>query len=158
MDCMHLNIISPMQQPHKGQSPSHARCTTTSCHKTILSCFVFASAIHYQCFCIQSTCFQFCRFNNLNFHYYYNPNIRQQISFCYFVTKYKWRVLSFLSKKKKRKYSLICLLLSCEVLREWGQSNVTLPGSSGSMDSVCQSSAELKERNYMGLSDLFSRG
>nr|KJB64033.1 hypothetical protein B456_010G031600 [Gossypium raimondii] len=36
------------------------------------------------------------------------------------------------------------------------QSNVTLLGSSGSMESVCQNSAELKERNYMGLSDCSS--
>ncbi|GKV33519.1 hypothetical protein SLEP1_g42024 [Rubroshorea leprosula] len=37
-----------------------------------------------------------------------------------------------------------------------GQSNVTLLASSGSIDSVCQNSAELKERNYMGLSDCSS--
>ncbi|PPE01228.1 hypothetical protein GOBAR_DD01722 [Gossypium barbadense] len=36
------------------------------------------------------------------------------------------------------------------------QSNVTLLGSSGSMESVCQNSADLKERNYMGLSDCSS--
>ncbi|KAK8642608.1 hypothetical protein V6N13_011945 [Hibiscus sabdariffa] len=41
-------------------------------------------------------------------------------------------------------------------VEEGGQSNVTLLGSSGSMDSVCQNSAELKERNYMGLSDCSS--
>ncbi|XVE55658.1 hypothetical protein DITRI_Ditri03aG0176300 [Diplodiscus trichospermus] len=42
------------------------------------------------------------------------------------------------------------------VEEEGGQSNVTLLCSSGSMDSVCQNSAELKERNYMGLSDCSS--
>ncbi|KAG8491913.1 hypothetical protein CXB51_015251 [Gossypium anomalum] len=42
------------------------------------------------------------------------------------------------------------------VEEEGVQSNVTLLGSSGSMESVCQSSAELKERNYMGLSDCSS--
>lgn len=45
------------------------------------------------------------------------------------------------------------------VEEEGGQSNVTLLGSSGSgstMESVCQNSAELKERNYMGLSDCSS--
>ncbi|KAL4312773.1 hypothetical protein GQ457_01G027250 [Hibiscus cannabinus] len=39
------------------------------------------------------------------------------------------------------------------VEEEGGPSKITLLGSSGSMDSVCQNSAELKERNYMGLSD-----
>ncbi|XWS14866.1 hypothetical protein CRYUN_Cryun35bG0045500 [Craigia yunnanensis] len=43
-----------------------------------------------------------------------------------------------------------------DVEEEGGQSNVTLLASSGSMDSVCQNSAELKERNYMGLSDCSS--
>ncbi|GMI89661.1 indole-3-acetic acid inducible 9 [Hibiscus trionum] len=38
-------------------------------------------------------------------------------------------------------------------VEEGGPSKITLLGSSGSMDSVCQNSAELKERNYMGLSD-----
>ncbi|TYH12026.1 hypothetical protein ES288_A06G033400v1 [Gossypium darwinii] len=42
------------------------------------------------------------------------------------------------------------------VEEEGVQSNVTLLGSSGSMESVCQNSAELKERNYMGLSDCSS--
>ncbi|XP_022726831.1 auxin-responsive protein IAA9-like isoform X2 [Durio zibethinus] len=46
------------------------------------------------------------------------------------------------------------LLLGVE--EEGDQSNVTLLGSSGSMDSACQNSAELKERNYMGLSDCSS--
>ena len=41
-------------------------------------------------------------------------------------------------------------------VEEGGQSNVTLLGSSGSIESVCQNSAELKERNYMGLSDCSS--
>ncbi|TYI28280.1 hypothetical protein ES332_A05G233900v1 [Gossypium tomentosum] len=41
-------------------------------------------------------------------------------------------------------------------VEEGGQNNVTLLGSSGSMDSVCQNNAELKERNYMGLSDCSS--
>ncbi|KAM1777739.1 hypothetical protein ACFX11_044357 [Malus domestica] len=39
---------------------------------------------------------------------------------------------------------------------EEGQSDVTLLASSGSMESVCQNSLELKERNYMGLSDCSS--
>ena len=43
-----------------------------------------------------------------------------------------------------------------DVEEEGGQSNVTLLGSSGSMDSVCQNNAELKERNYMGFSDCSS--
>ncbi|XP_012445502.1 auxin-responsive protein IAA8 [Gossypium raimondii] len=41
-------------------------------------------------------------------------------------------------------------------VEEGGQNNVTLLGSSGSIDSVCQNNAELKERNYMGLSDCSS--
>ncbi|KAL4271791.1 hypothetical protein GQ457_13G020810 [Hibiscus cannabinus] len=39
------------------------------------------------------------------------------------------------------------------VKEESGPSKIALPGSSCSVDSVCQNSAELKERNYMGLSD-----
>lgn len=39
---------------------------------------------------------------------------------------------------------------------EEGQSNVTLLASSASTDSLCQISLELKERNYMGLSDCSS--
>ncbi|KAE8724996.1 Auxin-responsive protein IAA9 [Hibiscus syriacus] len=39
------------------------------------------------------------------------------------------------------------------VEEESGSSKITLLGTSGSMDSVCQNNAELKERNYMGLSD-----
>ncbi|KAK9270680.1 hypothetical protein L1049_026262 [Liquidambar formosana] len=39
---------------------------------------------------------------------------------------------------------------------EEGQSNVTILASSASMDSVGQNSSELKERNYMGLSDCSS--
>ncbi|KAF8406142.1 hypothetical protein HHK36_008222 [Tetracentron sinense] len=39
---------------------------------------------------------------------------------------------------------------------EEGQSNVTLLGSSASLDSIGQNSLELKERNYMGLSDCSS--
>ncbi|XVF36530.1 hypothetical protein REPUB_Repub19eG0065700 [Reevesia pubescens] len=42
------------------------------------------------------------------------------------------------------------------VEEEGGQSNVALLGSSGSMDSLCQSSAELKERNYMVDSSIVS--
>lgn len=41
-------------------------------------------------------------------------------------------------------------------VEEGGQSNVTLLGSSGSMESVCQNSTEFKEHNYMGLSDCSS--
>ncbi|XP_068304297.1 auxin-responsive protein IAA9-like [Pyrus communis] len=41
---------------------------------------------------------------------------------------------------------------------EEGQSDVTFVSSSGSMESVCQNSLELKERNYMGLSDCSSVG
>ncbi|KAK8580451.1 hypothetical protein V6N13_143544 [Hibiscus sabdariffa] len=43
-------------------------------------------------------------------------------------------------------------------IEEGCQSNVTSLGSPGSMDSVCQSTAELKERNYLGLSDCSSIG
>ncbi|GMI91038.1 indole-3-acetic acid inducible 9 [Hibiscus trionum] len=43
-------------------------------------------------------------------------------------------------------------------VEEGGQSNATLLGSSSFMDSVCQNSAELKEHNYMGLSDCSSIG
>lgn len=39
---------------------------------------------------------------------------------------------------------------------EEGQSDVTLLTSSASADSLCRSSSELKERNYMGLSDCSS--
>lgn len=39
---------------------------------------------------------------------------------------------------------------------EEGQSNVTLMASSISLDSVCQNGPELKEWNYMGLSDCSS--
>ncbi|XP_057975057.1 auxin-responsive protein IAA9-like [Malania oleifera] len=39
---------------------------------------------------------------------------------------------------------------------EESQSNVTLLAPSASLDSICQSSTELKERNYMGLSDCSS--
>lgn len=39
---------------------------------------------------------------------------------------------------------------------EEGQSNVTLVASSTSIDSLCCNSSELKERNYMGLSDCLS--
>ncbi|KAJ8772372.1 hypothetical protein K2173_027549 [Erythroxylum novogranatense] len=39
------------------------------------------------------------------------------------------------------------------VVEEEGQSNVTLLASSASAESVCQNGLELKERNYMGLSD-----
>ncbi|KAI4337565.1 hypothetical protein L6164_015963 [Bauhinia variegata] len=39
---------------------------------------------------------------------------------------------------------------------EEGQSNVTLLASSTSMESVCRNNPELKERNYMGLSDCSS--
>nr|AVQ94623.1 Aux/IAA8a [Carya cathayensis] len=39
---------------------------------------------------------------------------------------------------------------------EEGQSNVTLVASSTSIDSLCCNSTELKERNYMGLSDCSS--
>lgn len=39
---------------------------------------------------------------------------------------------------------------------EGDQSNVTLLTSPGSMESVCQNSSKLKERNYMGLSDCSS--
>lgn len=45
-------------------------------------------------------------------------------------------------------------LLSVE--EEEAQSNVTILASSASMESVCQNGAELKERNYMGLSDCSS--
>lgn len=39
---------------------------------------------------------------------------------------------------------------------EESQSNVTLVASSTSVDSLCRKSSELKERNYMGLSDCSS--
>ncbi|CAK9157909.1 unnamed protein product [Ilex paraguariensis] len=39
---------------------------------------------------------------------------------------------------------------------EEGQSNVTFLASSASLDSICRNSPELKERNYMGLSDCSS--
>uniref|UniRef100_A0A5B6ZN18 Auxin-responsive protein n=1 Tax=Davidia involucrata TaxID=16924 RepID=A0A5B6ZN18_DAVIN len=39
---------------------------------------------------------------------------------------------------------------------EEGQSNVTLLASSDSMESICQNSSALKERNYMGISDCSS--
>lgn len=39
---------------------------------------------------------------------------------------------------------------------EEGQSNVTLLASSSSIESICQNGLELKERNYMGLSDCSS--
>ncbi|XP_059631217.1 auxin-responsive protein IAA8-like [Cornus florida] len=39
---------------------------------------------------------------------------------------------------------------------EEGQSNITLLESSDSMESICQNSSPLKERNYMGLSDCSS--
>ena len=39
---------------------------------------------------------------------------------------------------------------------EEGQSNVTILASSASMESVCQISSGLKERNYMGLSECSS--
>jgi auxin-responsive protein IAA len=39
---------------------------------------------------------------------------------------------------------------------EEGQSNVALLASSASADSLCRNSSELKERNYMGLSDCSS--
>ncbi|XP_021613169.1 auxin-responsive protein IAA9 isoform X2 [Manihot esculenta] len=42
------------------------------------------------------------------------------------------------------------------VVEEEGQSNVTVLASSTSAESVCQNSSELKERNYMGLSDCSS--
>ncbi|PSS17325.1 Auxin-responsive protein [Actinidia chinensis var. chinensis] len=45
---------------------------------------------------------------------------------------------------------------SLGVGEEEGQSNVTLLASSTSMDSICHNGSELKERNYMGLSDCSS--
>ncbi|XP_043809398.1 auxin-responsive protein IAA9 isoform X2 [Manihot esculenta] len=42
------------------------------------------------------------------------------------------------------------------VVEEGGQSNVTLLASSTSAESICQNSSNLKERNYMGLSDCSS--
>lgn len=39
---------------------------------------------------------------------------------------------------------------------EEGQSNVTLLASPSSMESICQNGSQLKERNYMGLSDCSS--
>ncbi|KAA8538225.1 hypothetical protein F0562_027952 [Nyssa sinensis] len=43
-----------------------------------------------------------------------------------------------------------------DVEEEEGQSNVTLLASSASMESTCQNSSALMERNYMGLSDCSS--
>lgn len=48
------------------------------------------------------------------------------------------------------------LLVGEEEEEEEGQSNVTLVASSNSAESVCQNGVELKERNYMGLSDCSS--
>ncbi|XP_075082084.1 auxin-responsive protein IAA8-like isoform X1 [Nicotiana tabacum] len=43
-----------------------------------------------------------------------------------------------------------------DVREEEGQSNVTLLASSASLGSICKKGSELKERNYMGLSDCSS--
>uniref|UniRef100_A0A2P2JVI6 Auxin-responsive protein n=1 Tax=Rhizophora mucronata TaxID=61149 RepID=A0A2P2JVI6_RHIMU len=42
------------------------------------------------------------------------------------------------------------------IVEEEGQSNVTILASPASVESVCQNGSELKERNYMGLSDCSS--
>ncbi|CAL5417949.1 unnamed protein product [Camellia sinensis] len=79
-----------------------------------------------------------------------------------------------LRKSKKKFYSIIVFSSFFRFKRNWssifgilmspsllgageeGQSNVTFLASSASMDSVSQNGSDLKERNYMGLSDCSS--